>query len=387
MKSTRYNRAFTLIELLVVIAIIGMLIAMLLPAVQAARESSRRSQCQNNQKQFALGMHNYASANGCLPGLKARGKRTSGSICCPGAQLLSSHFWTLPFIEQTTLFSNLPMGDMNNVANSRWIFAGCAHDDGGFDNAVSDDVSPVSQVSVSTFRCPTDSASNQMTTIAVFANAGAENPATAATPTATNNYMVCTGSCTDTNYDIFFPTDGVFYDDSETDFSTMSDGTSNVVLLSEAIIGDGTPYGTEPGHPGVQPWLRAALVEYPGIDNGNDPFEDVPGECMNGTSYQPNPDLDSVIAGLENFYGWRGYMWLSARAPATLFSTYSPPNPLHPDLGWRSVYGFYAARSFHTGGVNATLGDGSVHFIRNSIAPDVWQNYGKVNSGMTKGLY
>ena len=61
------RRGFTLIELLVVIAIIAVLIALLLPAVQAARESARRAGCINNLKQIGLALHNYHSANNCLP--------------------------------------------------------------------------------------------------------------------------------------------------------------------------------------------------------------------------------------------------------------------------------------------------------------------------------
>src|SRR4051812_39855100 len=91
MRSSR--RGFTLIELLVVIAIIAVLISLLLPAVQAAREAARRSQCINNLKQIGLSMHNYESSNSSL----LYGQKG----CCWGTWLLP----ILPGIEQQSLYN------------------------------------------------------------------------------------------------------------------------------------------------------------------------------------------------------------------------------------------------------------------------------------------
>ncbi|MDR1478521.1 MAG: DUF1559 domain-containing protein [Planctomycetaceae bacterium] len=372
-------KAFTLVELLVVIAIIGVLIALLLPAVQAAREAARRMSCSNKQRQLGIAMHNYHDTLGSISGLAARNTRTNGSICCPGAQLLSPHFWMLPFMEQEALYNALPQGG----SVSRWLFGKCEP----FNKAVADSVSMVSSVPVSLFRCPSDPASNLTTAIANDISDCPSTPATSVTPTGTNNYMYCIGSATGTNYDIFFPTDGTFYDDSTTSFNSMGDGTSNVVVLSEAIVGDGTPRTPLTDLPWdvARPWARCGLVELAGTNNlvesGPVTFILYPGAC----NLSEPTDLASEAIAAPEVLGWRGYMWLSARAPATLFSTYSSPNPLHPDLGWRSVYGYYAARSFHPNGVNATLGDCSVRFINNNIPQEVWRNYGKINSGQVKG--
>ena len=95
--STR--RGFTLVELLVVIAIIAMLVTLLLPAVQSAREAARRSQCINNLKQLSLGMHNYASANDAFASLSTRTERFAEGYS----------FWVdmLPFIERQGFYDAL----------------------------------------------------------------------------------------------------------------------------------------------------------------------------------------------------------------------------------------------------------------------------------------
>src|SRR4051812_24180729 len=98
MRIRRGRPGFTLIELLVVIAIIGVLIALLLPAVQAAREAARRAQCVNNLKQIGLGLHNYESTNGVFPPGRIN-TYVAGNGHCWGA-----YSQMLPFLEQKAVF-------------------------------------------------------------------------------------------------------------------------------------------------------------------------------------------------------------------------------------------------------------------------------------------
>jgi prepilin-type N-terminal cleavage/methylation domain-containing protein/prepilin-type processing-associated H-X9-DG protein len=104
---------FTLVELLVVIAIIGVLVALLLPAVQAAREAARRSRCVNNLKQLALGLHNFHDANKKFP---------SGSYCSPSLQPYRCHNWfgkTLPYFEETATYDQLDFELPTDAAPNR----------------------------------------------------------------------------------------------------------------------------------------------------------------------------------------------------------------------------------------------------------------------------
>lgn len=127
------RRAFTLVELLVVIAIIGILIALLLPAVQAAREAARRSQCLNNLKQIALGLHNYHDTNKTFP----------GSAYCPdgatgAATYQHCHNWVasvLPYLEQSASYEQIDFKVLNHQGNNTPVLGAIA--------------APV-------FQCPTD---------------------------------------------------------------------------------------------------------------------------------------------------------------------------------------------------------------------------------------
>src|SRR5687767_971968 len=135
------RRGFTLIELLVVIAIIGVLIALLLPAVQQAREAARRTQCNNKLKQIGVAVHNYNDTHGCFP--------TAGSYWrCAAADGVGGGFsafgFLLPFMERSDLYERLNT-DMNGHAN-------------GCDATVKNDT--VGRRKVAQFLCPSEDGFN-----------------------------------------------------------------------------------------------------------------------------------------------------------------------------------------------------------------------------------
>jgi prepilin-type N-terminal cleavage/methylation domain-containing protein len=160
---SKSRRGFTLIELLVVIAIIGVLIALLLPAVQAAREAARRSQCTNNLKQIGLAIHNYHSAQDCLP---PGGEVNSNNIYGPGngnnngwnkgPQNYGMKVRILPFMEQTNTYNatNFAVTAVWNSQNNLngWSDGGSnpRNVDGWYINATA------RNVKISSFSCPSD---------------------------------------------------------------------------------------------------------------------------------------------------------------------------------------------------------------------------------------
>ena len=202
------------------------------------------------------------------------------------------------------------------------------------------------------------------------------------------------GSGVDFNYDIRHKTDGTFYVESKTGLEALTDGTSNVIVFSESIIGDGylpavtmgATGGLGPGEAPdpMLPYTRSTLAPnfLPDAED-NDP--NGPWTRRPGADSICNPDVATLAYGYDNTWvGWRGSAWISGRCYATTFSTYSEPNPYHPDWGSYPTSGFYAARSFHRGGVNILKGDGAVTFVSDSVALETWRVMGRGDSGQVK---
>ena len=335
--------AFTLIELLVVIAIIGVLVALLLPAVQAAREAARRAQCVNNLKQIGLAMHNYHAANNSFP-------------------LMNTQVWDPWYYyytdwgawsAQALMLGYLDNGPLYNACN----FSTTAYYGPGWDAN-----STVTNSIVSTFICPSDSFS--------------PNPPNGREWIGnTNNYFGSFGTTTDT---FFNPgSSGIFAHLRSYGIENVTDGTANTIAFSEGLIATDTLWmsgrGGVASGTGGRNYLLDARTNIPSL------MADLQ-DCTTFFQSRQHPP------GVND----KGFRWAVGGHGITSFNTIVPPNSKQYNWGGCRLdqegggiaFGQYMnATSNHNGGVNAAMADGSVHFVKDTIAIDVWWSLGTRNGG------
>ena len=349
------RRAFTLVELLVVIAIIGILVGLLLPAVQSAREAARRMNCSNNFRQLGLAMHNYESAYKTLPPL---GNRDAD---------FSVQARILPFVEQSGLNDQL----MFDVPAFGGNWAG---------KVPSTENAAAFATAVSNFLCPSDPA-QRTTTVNVSGNDYTYGG---------NNYMASFGSNRGQNYDFRWVTDGLFFEPHSVRFNHVLDGLSNTVMMSETVRSLGAdqtlPAGTLPAKP-----YALTLNGSSGVGttmNSRQGMSATGGEWssfVDSDGMIEMPDINSFWNTFTNWRGGdsaairgRGMSWAFNGAINSMTNGYLSPNSHTPDIVTHWT-GYFAPRSYHTGGAQLLFADGSVHFVTDSTDTELHRDLHSAN--------
>ncbi len=359
-KSTQLKPGFTLVELLVVIAIIGILVGLLLPAVQAAREAARRMQCSNNLKQIGLGVHNFESANKKLP---ASGQCGSTGSTTTAYMIHSTATQLLPFIEQTAVynmfdhnFTDYTVSPYNMVASTRTTATGCIIHKNAKGRAYDDPSFPTGQLAakaqIASYVCPStpiagsarDPVHNyggwdymfidltdimEDSTNALFGERTQPTGTAAWIAQARTGMLTCEGG----------------------GFEKATDGTSNTILCVE---------DAGRAHPSVSSFGALSTRKTP-VSGAADPVPMSSG--ADGRRMFAWADADAVTNG---FSGPSNA--ISPGSRKAKFNNYKTPLGGPAECRWsvNNCGPNDEPFSFHTGGVNSTMGDGSVRFISDS---------------------
>ena len=328
---------FTLIELLVAIAIIGILLALILPAVQNAREAARSSECKNSLRQLAIATENYVAAHTAFP----LGRVWEAGATVGTATEWSQHARLLPYLDQGNLYAKIDFTRRPDDTSSPG------------NNAVR-------RTRLSLFRCPSDPADYGETR---FGDNG------------WNNYRANGGSYVGILSDRTWieHNNGIFVTNSTVRKEDIRDGASHTALFSEAVLGD--------GNDGL-----VKLGDVFGIPSGSS------AQNVRGTMNLTTDDVDSACrhlspapTGSGNQTSWPGRSWVFGGYLSTRYTHILPPNgnscgrswgdqPLDP--GANNGGGAFTASSRHRGGAHMGRTDGSVEFVNESIDSKVWRAYG-----------
>jgi len=348
--STNKQSGFTLVELLVVIAIIGILISLLLPAVQAAREAARRMQCSNNFKQYGLALHNYHDANKNFPASRsAVGLSAIGfdGITPQNGNWFSTTVKLFPYMEQSARYDAIveacsrPQGASPGRIRNNWT------EDASFKGAISTILCPSDPNAFSP--CPYRGREMGRSNIVTCRGDAAMDtegfPSTGAT--AVNSPRLAdTAVSAARNRSVFAPI-------TWRGLSYLSDGTSNTLAASEAVSVTTDGYCLDvKGGISVVPGM---IVEV-GVLN--------PSLC----AANRDPDNPKMMKGPTVFNTWRAGRFAGGSITESGFHTILPPNsPSCMGTTNDESWGVMSATSHHTGGINALCFDGSCHFISETI--------------------
>jgi prepilin-type N-terminal cleavage/methylation domain-containing protein/prepilin-type processing-associated H-X9-DG protein len=301
--------AFTLIELLVVIAIIAILIGLLLPAVQKARESAARTQCTNNLHQIAVALHCYHDDFHVFP--VGQGSPLSASNNGNGYH----EGWLLfimPYIEQVAVYD---LWQLNRGKIATWEMPARVFQNGGLQFSV--------------YGCPSDPERLHLAPTDVGGGGDAEGPSA--------SYVGNAGSTGFGAPNRTAPLNGVLYPLSRTQISQITDGTSTTLLASEIILAPMLP--------------TVAVDAYHSGDRRGRIWNAFSGEQLFSTVDPPNSLVPDVVYGCNSI----------AQAPCTKVGT-----------GTSKTNYNQTARSYHSGGVNVAMCDGAVLFVSQNIPANIW---------------
>ena len=358
---TRRNReGFTLVELLVVIAIIGILIGMLLPAVQSVRSAAQRTACSNNVRQLALAVHNYESAHMKFP-VNQVGPGEE-SVTEAGEFQAGYYSWLVPL---------LPHMEQGNVHDS---FDLRTNNGDGMDFRISDTHANAEAVStvIPAFLCPSDTPNQQNDVIlgsanpapgSYAANAGWPSYATGisgerATPGMSNGAIP-----------LEHPSSPVEWHTREVSMEDFLDGTSNTALLSERLIQQAN--NRAEFESGVDDRFKSLhiIIRFESLN-----------EIVTQMSNTHSDLRESAFIGRSWSSGWplTAPTYMHVQTPNSLIGHYDTTE-LEGDSAM-------TPSSHHDGGVNMAMVDGSVRFVSDSASQEVWWAIGGRDDGLLGAL-